>query len=103
MQHPFSGHLDLSDSVFQAPLISPRPIVRAISTWSNKKIEDLTEMMRSLTLSVRTLQGKANVLQPVQPPKPLPSKPIPPATSQPGSFFPNATFEPRTRTIGYRK
>ena len=60
-------------------------------------------MMRSLTLSVRTLQGKANVLQPVQPPKPLPSKPIPPATSQPGSFFPNATFEPRTRTIGYRK
>lgn len=57
LEQPFSGPSTLSDSVFQAPVIPPVPLISAAPSQTDKRIDDLTDMMRSLALSVRTLQG----------------------------------------------
>ncbi len=57
LQYPFSGFFTLSNSVFQVPIVPTAPIISATPSQNNKKIDHLTDMMQSLALLVRTLQG----------------------------------------------
>lgn len=59
LKQPFSGPSALSDSVFQVPVIPSAPVVTTTPSQNDKKIEDLTDMMRTLALSIRTLQASA--------------------------------------------
>ncbi|MCJ1347605.1 hypothetical protein MMC31_005833, partial [Peltigera leucophlebia] len=62
LAHPFSGPSTLSDFVFQVPVVPTAPLISASPSQNDKKIDNLTDMMRSLALSVRTLQGSTNAL-----------------------------------------
>ncbi|MCJ1349183.1 hypothetical protein MMC31_007419 [Peltigera leucophlebia] len=61
LAHPFSGPSTLSDFVFQVPVVPTAPLISASPSQNDKKIDNLTDMMRSLAFSVRTLQGSTNV------------------------------------------
>lgn len=84
--HPFSGPSTLSDSVFQVPIISTAPLVASIPSQNDKKIDNLTDMMRSLALSVHTLQGDISTSSTV---------------AQPGPQSPKLSSESHMRT-GYQ-
>ena len=62
------------------------PLITTYSTSSDKKIDSFTDMMRSLTLLVHTLQGNTSALSVMSQPKPQ---------------LANASFESRMR-IDYR-
>ena len=59
LQYPFSGSFTLSDSGFQVPIVTTAPIISATLSQNDKNIDHLTDMMQSLALLVRTLQGNA--------------------------------------------
>ena len=61
LEHPFSGPSKLSDSVFQVPVVSAPPLISASLSQNEKKIDHLTDMMQSLALLVRTLQGNSGI------------------------------------------
>ncbi len=56
LDNPFSGLLKLSDSVFKVPIESTALLISATPSQNDKNIDHLTDMMQSLTFSVRTLQ-----------------------------------------------
>ncbi|MCJ1342946.1 hypothetical protein MMC31_001135, partial [Peltigera leucophlebia] len=62
LDHPFSGPSTLSNYVLQVPIVPTAPLITAPPSQNDKKIDILTDMMRSLALSVRTLQGSTNVM-----------------------------------------
>lgn len=55
LKHPFSSRSRFSDSVFQVPVMFAPPVISASSSQNEKKIDNLTDMMQCLALSVRTL------------------------------------------------
>ena len=61
LEHPFSGPSKLLDSIFQVPIVPTAPLISASLSQSEKKIDHLTDMMQSLALSVRTLQGNSDI------------------------------------------
>ena len=73
LQHPFSDPSTLSDSVFQVPIVPTAPIISATPSQNDKKIDHLTDMMQSLALSVRTLQGNAGTPSIVSQPRAQPA------------------------------
>lgn len=57
LEQPFSGFFTFSDSVFQAPVVFSVFLISVAYLQTNKKIDDLTDMMQSLALLVQTLQS----------------------------------------------
>ncbi len=55
MDKPFSGPFNLSDCVFQVPMIFTAPLISASQSQNDQKIDHLTDMMQSLAFSVRIL------------------------------------------------
>ena len=72
--HPFSGPPTLLDSVFQVPIIPTAPLVASTPSQNDKKINNLTDMIRSLALSVRTLQRDIGTSSTIAQPGPKPPK-----------------------------
>lgn len=68
LKQPFSGPSTLSDSVFQVLVILSTPVVITISSQNDEKIDNLTDIMQTLALSIRILQSNTNatltILQP---------------------------------------
>lgn len=60
LDHPFFGPSTLSDSVFQVPIVLAAPLITTPPFQNDKKIDNLTDEIRSLALSIRTLQGSTN-------------------------------------------
>ncbi len=88
LEHPFSGPFKLSDSVFQVPIVSAPPLIPAFLSQNEKKIDHLTDVMQSLSLLVRTLQGNSG---------------IPSNRSQPRAQPANTSSESRMRTKSRRR
>lgn len=55
LEHPFSGLSILSHSVFPFSIILTAFVNTLIPSQNNEKINNLTDMMRTLALSVRNL------------------------------------------------
>ncbi len=83
LDYPFFGPSKLSDSVFQVPIVSTTPFISATPSQNDKKIDQLTDMMQNLALSVCTLQGNAG---------------SPPIVSQRRAKLANTSSESRMRT-----
>ena len=60
LDNPLSGPSKLSDFLFQASIVSTAPFILATPSQNDQKIDHFTDMMQSLTFSVRTLQGNAD-------------------------------------------
>ena len=73
LEHLFSGPSKLPDSVFQVLIVSTAPPISASLSQSEKKIDHLTDMMQSLALLVRTLQGNSDIPLIVSQPRPQPA------------------------------
>lgn len=55
LEYPFSSPSKFSDFIFQVLVVSVPTLIPASLSQNEKKIDHFTDMMQSLTLSIRTL------------------------------------------------